>query len=151
MLQYMKAFLAEEERRKRLGLPSQVPTRTTTEDDEVAATTEEEQSSDEEPLPKSAKSSIFTAINTADMARPSTVYVTPHGTSVMPPNILLMISLLTSRSVCGVLCVAVIPPGSAVLKVASPWIDLIADGAKTLEIRGSTTTKPPGTRGMRSR
>ena len=92
MLQYMKAFLAEEERRKRLGLPSQVPTRTTTEDDEVAATTEEEQSSDEEPLPKSAKSSIFTAINTADMARPSTVYVTPHGTSVMPPNILLMIS-----------------------------------------------------------
>ena len=67
MLQYMKAFLAEEERRKQLGLPSQVP-RQTTDGNEVATSTEEE-SSDEEPPRKSAKtSSTFQAINIASMA-----------------------------------------------------------------------------------
>ena len=79
MLKYMKAFLAEEERRKQHGLPSQVPARTI-EDPEVAATTEEEESSDEERPPKSAKKSS------------TLVDVTPHGTSVMPPNILRMIT-----------------------------------------------------------
>ena len=51
-----------------------------TEDPEVAATTEEEESSDDERPPKSAKKSS------------TSVYVTPHGTSVMPPNILRMIA-----------------------------------------------------------
>ena len=41
----------------------------------------------------------------------------------------------------------VVPPGSAILKVAHPWIDLILDGVKLMEIRGTTTTKPAGTEG----
>ena len=62
MLQYMKAFLAEEERRKQQGLPSQVPASTT--DDHAAAVTTEEESSDEEQPAK--KIGRFAAIDTAD-------------------------------------------------------------------------------------
>ena len=81
MLQYMKAFLAEEERRKQLGLPSQVPRN----DNEVAMSTEEE-SSDEEPPRKSAKtSSTFQAINSASMSKRPAVYVAPHGLPSAPP------------------------------------------------------------------
>ena len=90
MLQYMKAFLTEEERRKQLGLPSQVP-RGTTDGNEVATSTEEE-SSDEEPPRKSAKtSSTFLVDNNASMSKRHTVYVAPHGVP-SAPHTLRMIS-----------------------------------------------------------
>ena len=39
-----------------------------------------------------------------------------------------------------------VPVGSVVLKVGSPWVELLVDGIKTMEIRGRTTTKASGTR-----
>ena len=41
----------------------------------------------------------------------------------------------------------VVPQGSAVLKLRKPWIDLILDGFKDMEIRGQPTEKSPGTTG----
>ena len=77
MLQYMKAFLAEEERRKQQGLPSQAPA-SSTDDHAIAVTTEEESSDEEQPAKKIGR---FAAINTADKARRSPVYIAPHSTS----------------------------------------------------------------------
>ena len=42
-----------------------------------------------------------------------------------------------------------VPSGSAILKIQTPWIDLILGGFKSLEIRGTTTEKPRGTEGDR--
>ena len=40
----------------------------------------------------------------------------------------------------------VVPNGSCVLKIGSPWIELLVDGIKTMEIRGRVCKKLPGTK-----
>ena len=43
-------------------------------------------------------------------------------------------------------CASVTPRGASILIIQQPWIDLILDGHKTLEIRSTRCNKPEGER-----